>query len=421
MSEESPKNKVKYEKQEKKKFEPVIHSEFIQKKIDETNKNTESSKKNTEGSKKNTDDSKQVLEKSVAPKSSSPKNKILFNMVVVRKGSYDAGLGAWMIQSYQKNKSELLSLFPNSTDSFFEKGIEKGVLNEKRHIALIGLFPSKEVLIRLCSVVKTVSVFDFRPVDTILFDKGSEVQPKNLFYHFVPMNYPKNIPRPIASVLVWGYINNNKPLPEFVKYAQDAEGFKFEMPNSDAIHTYLQHNLWNFQPTREKWNSFMEKCTDLENDFESKIQEMIYEGEKLLHNRNILLNHTIENNTTRVVWKWNDKTYFIWLFQACQGVNCEVGNALMKTPFCKEQNMFPDFTMCWKYDFSNKEYIFHMFSIDEKENVYEISKTMGNTISSNRNCSMFHLSAEIKLHDLFEFYDSQKFQKLFSEEMLLRK
>ncbi len=51
MSEESPKNKVKYEKQEKKKFEPVIHSEFIQKKIDETNKNTEGSKKNTEGSK----------------------------------------------------------------------------------------------------------------------------------------------------------------------------------------------------------------------------------------------------------------------------------------------------------------------------------------------------------------------------------
>ncbi len=414
MSDSSPKNKVKYEKQEKKKFEPVVHSEFIQRKIEETN----SSKRNTEYAKPGP---KQVSEKSVAHKTTSPKTKILFNMIIVRKGSYDAGLGAWMIQTYQKNKSELLSLYPNSVDSFFEKGIEKGVLNEKRHIALIGLFPSKEILIRLCSIVKTVSVFDFRPVDTILFDKSSELQPKNLFYHFVPLNYPKNISRPIASVLVWGYLNNNKPIPEFVKYAQDAEGFKFELPNSDAIHIYLQNRVWNFQPTRENWNTFMQICTELETDFDAKVQEMLCEGEKLLHNRNILIGHTIENNTVRIVWKWNDKTYFIWLFQACQGVNCEVGNALMKTPFSKGENAFPDFVMCWKYDWSNKEYIFHMFSTDEKENVYEISKTMGNTISSNRNCSMFHLSAELKLHDLFEFYDPQKFQKLFCEEMLTRK
>ena len=408
----SPKKQFK-PKQEKKQFENKVHSELVEKAIEETKPCTKTNLVKERVVKNNSADQR------------FSKKKIIFNMIIVRQNSYDAGLGAWIINHFQQ-KSELLSMYPNSVDCFFEKALDKGTLSNKRHIALIGLFPSKEVLIRLSEAVGSVSVFDFRSTDDILFDKkNGEKQPKNLFYHFVPKNFPKNIQKPIASVMVWVYVNGENALPEFIRYAQDADGFWFELPNSQAVSLYMQCHVWDFQRTKEKWKHFFEKCDKFYNDFESTKPEIFQIGSKLVYERNILIKHTIEYHSSRAVWNCNNKNYFIWLFESCHGVNCEIGNTLMKVPLyksenVKSENVYPDFVMCWKYDWSNKECVFHLFSIDEKENVYEISKLMGNTISSNRNCSMFHLSAEIKLHDMFEFLspDPTKFVKTYSEEFL---
>jgi len=56
-----------------------------------------------------------------------------------------------------------------------------------------------------------------------------------------------------GAVLAWEYFNKNVPVPEFLKYIQDRDLWKFELPNSKEVTTAILSYEYNFKI----WDEFL--------------------------------------------------------------------------------------------------------------------------------------------------------------------
>jgi len=97
-----------------------------------------------------------------------------------------------------------------------------------------------------------------------------------------------------GAVLAWKYFHPSKPVPDLLKYIEDTDIWKFRMPHSRAMFSYLSLQNKNFKI----WSSL---AKDLQN--KKKTKEYIEKGEIIIKYVDKLVKRLIEENSESVVFE----------------------------------------------------------------------------------------------------------------------
>ncbi|MDP3792698.1 MAG: DHHA1 domain-containing protein [bacterium] len=131
-----------------------------------------------------------------------------------------------------------------------------------------------------------------------------------------------------GAVLSWKYFHPKTEVPKFLKYVEDVDLWKFKLPKTKEIISYL--NLVEF--SFKNWDKI---CKDIEN--RKKYSEYIKDGHLILKYEDIIINKIIDNKAELVKF-FGYKTYAVNspLF------NSQIGNIL--------SSKFPPIGIVWSQD-----------------------------------------------------------------------
>lgn len=182
------------------------------------------------------------------------------NIVVIYHDDEDGFGGAWTAWKKFKNKA---SYIPAENGNLPLKGLAG------KEIYFIDFCYSKKELGEIVKNNKKVVVIDHH------ISRKNEIKIATEYRYAV-----KNS----AAVLAWKYFYPSKPIPKILLYIEDMDLWKWELPNSRNIASYLESYNFNFK-------TYSRIASQLEN--KEKLRKCIAEGEAIERYKQILANYII--------------------------------------------------------------------------------------------------------------------------------
>ena len=158
-----------------------------------------------------------------------------------------------------------------------------------------------------------------------------------------------------GAYLTWKYFFPDKEVPQFIKYIEDYDLWKFEYEETKPFMLALNELKFNFQ----LWS----KLED-----ETFLNEMIQKGKILLEYQNTLIN-IVSKSVKIKIQNIGSSTYKVAYVNTNLFKN-EIANKLVSETDC-------DFSVVYNYDDAKNLTKFSLRSIDSKANVSEIAQSIG--------------------------------------------
>ncbi len=155
-----------------------------------------------------------------------------------------------------------------------------------------------------------------------------------------------------GSVLTWMYFHPDEEVPLMLKYIEDIDLWKKEMPNTEAVFSYLDL----FDLSFKKWDELAGYFKDKE-----KFEEIIDKGNFILQYQNKLIERIIRENTKKVKFEG----YEIYV----------VNSPLFRSELgCVLYTKFPPFAIVW---YQKKDGTMFSLRSDGTVDVSQLAKKYG--------------------------------------------
>jgi len=155
---------------------------------------------------------------------------------------------------------------------------------EGRDVYFVDFCPPKKQLFDIYGVCKTLTVLDHhRTAEPILEALGKAILPHPESHIF---QYTFDLERS-GAMLAYDFFpyGNRQPYAELIRYVQDRDLWKFELPNSEAINAYIGCQPMKF----ERWEELHEMFVD------GRVDTIVERGEAVLDSINSYVVRMIDN------------------------------------------------------------------------------------------------------------------------------
>lgn len=183
-------------------------------------------------------------------------------LVIYHKKCWDGFGGAWAAWKKLGNKAEYVGVKPGEAPDFAVKGKDVYLI-DTAFVAPV----MKQLLKDNNKLVVLDHHFSNREVVKISTDRS------------YMMNHS-------GAVIAWKYFHPKKPVPVFLKYVEDADIWKWTMPNSKALSMLKEEMPFDFK--------FWSK-TVKEYENKKKLKQYALQGQQLVDYSNSLQDHALSN------------------------------------------------------------------------------------------------------------------------------
>jgi oligoribonuclease NrnB/cAMP/cGMP phosphodiesterase (DHH superfamily) len=313
-------------------------------------------------------------------------NNTNFDIIIYHKSCPDGIASAWIVKQYNPNAIII------SSDAGSEPILNTNLKNKR--IIFVDVCPNNlYYLIKLSKETEYIMVIDHHI--SLQKQLNNIKLPNNINIIFDIKN--------CACILTWEYFTNNKTnilphntllidnIPWFLKYIEDRDLWKLEMPNSQEVSLgLLEGNYITIEGLTRLYHT----------EYDMIYNKILEQGKIEIIIKEKLINNQIKYNSIPCKFKVLNKEYLIWFFESNDNLRSDVGNKLLFTKITKNNiNKFPDFVVSWRYSFINDQFWFSLRSHNESVNVANIAQIFKG--GGHRNAAGFILHSNIKIQNFF--------------------
>jgi nanoRNase/pAp phosphatase (c-di-AMP/oligoRNAs hydrolase) len=140
-----------------------------------------------------------------------------------------------------------------------------------------------------------------------------------------------------GAALAWSYFHPQKPMLPLLKYIEDRDLWKFQLPDSEAINAYIQSQ----SPTLNSMTALMEKTKD-------GMTSLKEGGQQILETTATMVN-AISRQAVKRLFEYEGELHPVYVVNSSI-LRSEIGNELCKREHCAA-------AFVYSYDMDSSKYI----------------------------------------------------------------
>ncbi|CAG8479137.1 5930_t:CDS:2 [Diversispora eburnea] len=236
-----------------------------------------------------------------------------------------------------------------------------------KNVALFDFSYARNVLTEIEKQAKSVIVVDHHKTarDNLLGDDSSPNENKKNYFFDMDKS---------GARLAWEFFWPNKEVPLFIRYIEDKDLFRFDLPNSKEFSI-----SWSIIPM--EFEIYDKYAKD-----EKLVKKAIESGSHIIEYTNHRMAHLQKNDSFKRKMTVQSKTYTVYALNSIVWQS-ELGNILVNKDDA-------DLGMIFSYEGNKKRFRISLRSLDEKADVSQIAKAFGG--GGHRNAAGFSWEKDIE-------------------------